>query len=175
MLDQQELKFEDQGQGCRECGEFKVFDEFYGKPGKYSLDCKPCYIEKVISNQKKKPQQTSDTAHKYYMANKDELLAKAKTPERLEKNRKNYHDNKGNRLEKKRCKSLVTLALRRGVDDEGNLFVRMPCERCGSQLRVHGHHDDYRNPYIVMWLCSYHHGERHRELTIMKKTRELNA
>ena len=173
MLDQMELALSEPGKLCRECGEFKEFDDFYARKGKgYALDCKPCYIEKVQANQRKNPLQTSDTAHKHYMKNRVEILAKDKTPERRAAYRKSYHDNKGNRLEKKRCKALVAVALRRGVDSDGNVFVREQCERCGAKDGIHGHHDDYRNPYDVMWLCSYHHGERHRELTIMRKTRE---
>ncbi len=41
---------------------------------------------------------------------------------------------------------------------------RRPCERCGSEVNVHAHHDDYSRPLEVMWLCQLHHKERHREL-----------
>ncbi len=42
-------------------------------------------------------------------------------------------------------------------------IIPQPCERCGSP-KVHGHHEDYSKPLEVMWLCTKHHGERHREL-----------
>lgn len=41
---------------------------------------------------------------------------------------------------------------------------RQPCGRCGTNRRVHAHHDDYSRPLDVMWLCPTHHRERHREL-----------
>jgi len=41
---------------------------------------------------------------------------------------------------------------------------KMPCERCGSSVNVHAHHDDYSRPLDVMWLCAKHHKERHKEL-----------
>lgn len=41
---------------------------------------------------------------------------------------------------------------------------RMPCEKCGSTLKIHAHHDDYFKPMDIKWLCATHHRARHREL-----------
>lgn len=60
--------------------------------------------------------------------------------------------------EKVRAHLLVQRALRSG------LLARMPCERCGSTVRIHGHHDDYTKPLDVVWLCQAHHIARHAEL-----------
>lgn len=38
------------------------------------------------------------------------------------------------------------------------------CERCDSDSRVAGHHEDYRRPLDVVWLCHYCHNRRHLEL-----------
>lgn len=32
---------------------------------------------------------------------------------------------------------------------------RKPCERCGKRAQMH--HDDYRQPLKVRWLCRVHH------------------
>lgn len=40
-------------------------------------------------------------------------------------------------------------------------LVRGPCEVCGTTKRVQGHHDDYRRPLVVRWLCFKHHMEHH--------------
>lgn len=58
--------------------------------------------------------------------------------------------------EKESARQLVSKALVRGD------LVRQPCEVCGSEQRVHAHHDDYAKPLEVRWLCSRHHGEVHR-------------
>jgi len=38
---------------------------------------------------------------------------------------------------------------------------RGPCEKCGTTERVHAHHDDYREPYNVHWLCYLCHKGTH--------------
>ena len=43
-------------------------------------------------------------------------------------------------------------------------LVRQPCERCGTTQNVVAHHEDYNKPLDVLWLCKYHHKERHMEI-----------
>lgn len=40
---------------------------------------------------------------------------------------------------------------------------KKPCEVCGSNKFVHKHHDDYRKPLSVRFLCATHHKEHHRK------------
>lgn len=44
----------------------------------------------------------------------------------------------------------------------GNL-AKEPCEVCGSETKVHAHHDDYSKPLNVRWLCPVHHSQWHAE------------
>ena len=43
-------------------------------------------------------------------------------------------------------------------------LIRQPCERCGTTQTVVAHHEDYNKPLDVLWLCKYHHKERHMEI-----------
>ena len=59
----------------------------------------------------------------------------------------------------------VARAVKKGI------LVRGSCARCGLQNSivngkntVHGHHEDYRKPLDVVWLCQKCHMRRHREL-----------
>jgi DNA-binding NarL/FixJ family response regulator len=38
------------------------------------------------------------------------------------------------------------------------------CSKCGSTGKIEGHHEDYSNPLDVMWLCRYHHVQRHNDI-----------
>lgn len=42
-------------------------------------------------------------------------------------------------------------------------LVRLPCVKCGNP-KSQGHHEDYSKPLDVIWLCTKHHAERHKEL-----------
>ena len=41
-------------------------------------------------------------------------------------------------------------------------LIRQACEVCGATENVHAHHDDYRHPLQVRWLCRMHHNEYHQ-------------
>jgi len=42
-------------------------------------------------------------------------------------------------------------------------LVKQPCEVCGTTQNVHAHHDDYKKPLEVRWLCAKDHVAWHRE------------
>lgn len=62
---------------------------------------------------------------------------------------KKYYKNKKNRK-----KILATVKVRLEVR-KGKL-LKEPCEICGK-LNVHAHHDNYKKPLKVRWLCPSHH------------------
>ncbi len=58
---------------------------------------------------------------------------------------------------KRKAMGVVNNAVKRGKLDKN------PCEICGSEKRIHGHHDDYSKPLEVRWLCPAHHWQWHKE------------
>jgi len=59
--------------------------------------------------------------------------------------------------EKARAHGILGHALKAGK------LTKSPCEKCGTTVGVHAHHDDYTKPMEVRWLCSAHHREHHRK------------
>jgi len=56
--------------------------------------------------------------------------------------------------EKKNAHIIVNTAIKKGD------LVRGVCKECGNP-KVHAHHEDYRSPLDVMWLCAKHHRMLH--------------
>ncbi len=44
----------------------------------------------------------------------------------------------------------------------GGIVKLDKCEECGSDKKLHGHHDDYSQPLGVRWLCTKCHTEWHK-------------
>lgn len=135
---------------CSMCKVFKSPNEYqrtaYGHDG-MTAHCKSC---------------ASKRKRVYYIKNRDFVLAASKA------NASTAHGiESGNRaktawIERNPSKTsahrAVAYAIRTG------LLAKQPCEKCGSSIQVHAHHDDYSQKLQVRWLCPVHHVERHREL-----------
>lgn len=57
---------------------------------------------------------------------------------------------------RKAARNILQSALKQGR------IKRLDCERCGSNINVDAHHDDYTKPLEVIWLCKEHHIEHHK-------------
>lgn len=60
---------------------------------------------------------------------------------------------------KRWCSTVVNNALR-----DGRIEKKDHCECCKkTNVRIHGHHDDYDKPLDVRWLCVICHSEWHKQ------------
>lgn len=133
---------------CTKCKRTKSESAYYpylrasGQSG-LMQPCKDCFKDRVKAN---------------YRANIDHYKAYEKTrfrrPERkaqqLEYQRKRRSEFPG----KCRARQKVNNMIR-----DGHL-KRLPCEACGDP-KSQAHHDDYRKPLDIRWLCFKHHREAH--------------
>ena len=150
---------------CFRCKEIKPISSFYrhrqmadGHLGK----CKGCTRVDTKKNRMGRLE--------YYLAYD---RARANMPDRVTA-RKSYSMTSAGRESHRRAhrkqrnkpgwklKSKAYNMVKRSVDS-GNM-ARLPCEVCGSINNIQGHHDDYDKPLSVIWLCSQHHAERHKEI-----------
>ena len=126
---------------CFKCKEEKPVEQFYrhpqmsdGRVGK----CKTCNKSDVIANREKR----IDYYREYDRQRGGHSAAgKKKLPEK-----RIAHDK-------------VSRAIKLGL-------LKRPeaCESCGKICRLHGHHDDYKKPLSVTFLCAVCHKARHKEL-----------
>ncbi len=57
---------------------------------------------------------------------------------------------------KKNCRAATNRAIQMG------LLIRKNCDKCGTNFNIQAHHEDYTKPMEVVWLCSVHHAEHHK-------------
>lgn len=106
--------------------------------------------------------QQREYAKNRYLQNREEILEKEKSPERI-KVFKDWYANNRERLNKKcleryhsdeevrikyRARDKVHKALKNGT-----MVKPSNCEACLSQLNLQAHHEDYKDPLRVIWLC----------------------
>lgn len=131
---------------CFKCGKQKSLTMFYRHPkmGDGRLGkCKECTKKDVSEN---------------YRANIDHYVAyerdRYKAPERRKKMLEYQQKRRSNRPGRTKCAYAVSNAIRDGR------LIKQACEVCGNE-KSQAHHDDYRRPLVVRWLCRKHHLEHH--------------
>lgn len=58
--------------------------------------------------------------------------------------------------EKKRCRALVGIKIRKGV------IAKQPCSVCGNP-ESEAHHEDYSKPLEIIWFCRQCHVDLHTQ------------
>lgn len=65
-------------------------------------------------------------------------------------------------------RGIANMAVRRGK------LIRQPCEKCGAAI-AEKHHDSYKRPLDVRWLCRMCHVEHHRTMNDTAQHSELRT
>lgn len=131
---------------CNKCGILKHMSEYYRdgrSPDGHVHKCKSCFKEYY-----KARNSLSDVVTR--------RVARAKTPEGKEIQKKASAASRAKNPERKAAR----YALNRAVKAGG--VHRHPCWVCG-ETEVEGHHPVYSMKLDVVWLCKKHHDEIHCE------------
>ena len=146
---------------CTRCKEEKHFDEFYTnrkvRDGK-DYRCKSCVAEYRKNNLErcrkiglksyyKNQSKNKKRAREYYYKNKDRINELSKTPHGREMSKKGVNSYSSKHPDRHKTHVEFALAKRSG------LLEKKPCEICGTDKKIHGHHEDYNKPLDVNWLC----------------------
>lgn len=136
---------------CFKCNKRKPIDEFYKlerMADGHLNKCKTC-TKKDVSNRYRSPEGRKKV-RKY-----DAM--RQQTEHRRRQRRIYQRNRRKNNPGVFRANNAVNNALRDGR------ITKLPCEVCGNK-RSQAHHDDYRSPLKVRWLCFKHHREIHGQI-----------
>jgi hypothetical protein len=118
----------------------------------------PAFLAHVRLKDKEQKKKYRETKNPNYYATEYRREAKRKANPAYKEWLKNYkrerwYEIKGdpNVLLKLHARAMARLAFP----------IIQPCEKCGSVVDVHRHHDDYSKPLDIRWLCEPHHFELH--------------
>lgn len=135
---------------CFKCGEEKSINEFYKHPRMsdgHLGKCKSCSKKDVRLNYCKNIDQYKEYDRK-----------RMDDPKRMKKRRMYSAKYVRKHPEKYKCRMILLNAIR-----DGKIKRKKKCENCGiTGVRIEGHHEDYRKPFEVIWLCTGCHGKLRR-------------
>ncbi len=148
------------GKKCFKCGKVKPLDEFYRHPQMkdgHLNKCKECAKKDIAEDRINNPEKLKARDKKrnglpHRVKERKRYAQSPKGKKVCNKAKKKWIER--NPLKRLACQ-IVQEALRTGR------LEKQPCEKCGSTIRVHGHHDDYYKPLEVRWLCPKCHKEFH--------------
>ncbi len=128
---------------CFKCNEIKPISHFYKHPmmaDGHVNKCKECNKKDVRKNR---------LSNIDYYREYDRTRGNRQALEYLQSYRSKYPN-------KYKATSLINNAIR------SKKLFRQACEICGNK-KVHAHHDDYKKPLNVRWLCPAHHSQWHEK------------
>jgi endogenous inhibitor of DNA gyrase (YacG/DUF329 family) len=133
---------------CPSCGEAIVVTDRMAKHNSYS--CKKCQSRRAVEWARKNRDKKRAANNKHSAKTSSNRAARTSAW-------------RANHPQKKAAHQAVQTAVRNGS------LIKQPCSVCGSELRIHAHHDDYSRPLQVIWFCHSHHMEHHAMLAARKQ------
>lgn len=169
----------DNSKTCFKCGTEQPLTNFYAHPmmaDGHVNKCKDCNKRDVQQNYKNKREQyveydrqRNSLPHRVEARRMYAKHLQETDPERVkEYRRRSYRNHAAEQMDKQKCFRDLFPSIYKARTQLGNAIrdgkiQRKPCVVCGD-ANSHGHHEDYRHPLEVMWLCPLHHKARHKEL-----------
>ena len=148
---------------CFKCGDVLPISEFYRHPKMsdgHSNKCKTCTKSDVRMNRHRNIEHYREFDR--MRANLEHRVNARKAYTQTPRGRAAARRASQKNAQLKPWTKAATTILNNAVRD--GRIVKLPCEVCGSRIRVHGHHDDYTKPLDVKWLCPKHHSEHHKAI-----------
>lgn len=141
---------------CKSCEGMFGADAFYASN---QSTCKECVKARVRENRAEKADYYRAYDRKRYRDHehrKEAARRSAKSPAGIKARADAIARSKVEEPQKWKARHAVNNAIRDGKLDRGT-----ECFFCGSDQRLHAHHEDYDHPLDVVWLCSSCHGKLH--------------
>jgi len=130
---------------CFKCKQYKSLDQFYRHPQMadgHLGKCKHCAKKDVSEHYQENRSYYAEYERK-----------RSQQPERKQKALEYQRRRRAKYPGRYKAYTAVSNAIRDGR------LERQPCEVCS--MKAQAHHDDYRRPLVVRWLCRKHHLEHH--------------
>lgn len=134
---------------CFKCSKEKSITQFYRHPkmGDGRLGkCKECTKKDVAENYRANKPHYIEYEKRRFQKYARKIAAKSYQIKRRKEKPGRY-----------KAQTTVSNAIRDGR------LLRKPCEVC-KNVKSQAHHDDYRKPLVVRWLCRKHHLEHHGKI-----------
>lgn len=153
---------------CRECNATLPLSHYYKHPkmsdGRLGK-CKECVktrvrahraanIERIRERDRNRPG-AAERSKRSVKANREKYRRDPEFKKRVKASKARW----ASKNARKRKAQIIT-----GNAIRGGKLKRLPCEVCRTTENVDAHHEDYRFPLDVRWLCRVHHMARHREI-----------
>lgn len=150
---------ESKGYYCRGCGKLMPV----GYNGMYCPDNKDiCNVKKVYYIKKAQKEKTCEICKSIYKSawdNSKTCSSKECKREKHASTMRSIMKNGGRKRRRNRIKTNEPLKYK--AWKMSRYIDKKPCEVCGSEEKIHRHHEDYAKPLEVNFLCEKHHLEIH--------------